>query len=236
MEMISRRTGIAERDVERVIAESEERSPDLEVSDNDRAIRVLEGWHRDPGYVGIYGLANELSSAEFKVLCDRYAAGRPVEHILGVLEDADCVRVTEDQDTREKRIRCVNRTFVSKPSTIPQIERMGKVVASFVATIDNNVHGLSSPRLEKRVWPANGLKKRYLEEFDEVVRERTDEYLLSIDNWLSSYHSNESDGEEQDDLVQTGVGVFHYVEAEEDTRSFRDVLEEAGLTGKELHK
>ncbi|MEL7537569.1 MAG: DUF6502 family protein [Pseudomonadota bacterium] len=229
---VAARTGVSEQEVERVIAESLDESPDAQEADSDRAIKVLEGWHRDQGYVGVYGLANELTEAEFKALSEKYAPDRSVEYVTTLLVDADCVRVTIDPDNNEKRIRCVSRTYVPKPFTLPQIERMGRLIASFVSTIDNNIHNLGAPRLEKRVSPASGLHRKFLDLFDEAIRERSEEFLYAIDNWLSSYHTEKVGGDD-DEIVRTGVGVFHYIESEESRRSFNDVLRDKGLASKE---
>lgn len=230
VEQVSRRTGIALDEVERIIAESLADSHDTLEADSDRAIKVLEGWHRDEGYVGVYGLANELTTDEFEVLCKRYAPDRSPGYLAQLLVDSQCAKVISDPDGGDTRVRCVSRTFVPKPLTIPQIERMGRLIANFVSTIDNNVHGLGQPRLEKRVWPASGLQKKHLEVFDSAIRDKSDEYLYAIDNWLSSYHEEYTADADEADVVHTGVGVFHYIESNDSRKSFRDVLLEKGLS------
>ena len=50
--------------------------------------------------------------------------------------------------------------------------------------------------------------------FNAYIREKGQGLLDEIDNWLSKL--DPPDGEDQDDIVSTGLGIYHYVVRDED--------------------
>ncbi len=149
---------------------------------------------------------------------------------MELLIEAACVKVLPDVETNENRYRCVERTYISKPLSQPHIERLGNVLTNLVSTLDRNSLSEHPPLVEKRVWRASGLSPVYLESFDKQVREKSNEFLLSLDNWLSTCHDEEDSDQK---LVQTGVNVFHYIEEEDERKPIQEVLVEKGIS-KEL--
>ncbi len=220
-------TGLTDNQVSEVLSLDAANVEASGKEENDLVIRVLEAWHRDEGYVGIYGLANEISLEEFKSLVIRYAPSMEVKRVLSLLIQAGCVRELAGSDSSETRYKCIDRTFLPDPLTEPQLERMGYVISNLVNTLDHNFHEEGKPLVEKRVWLASGLHPKYLESFDQQIREKSDEFLVSLDNWLSTCH-DEKDQDGQS-LVQTGVSLFHYIEPNDSRKHLLEILKEKGL-------
>lgn len=195
--------------------------------DNDRVANILEGWHRDDGYVGVYGLANELNRAEFNSLCDRHGSGRDPEYIEYMMVAAGCVKIIEGESDSDRRYKCLSRSYVPIAQTEPKLHRMGQMIARFAQTLDNNVHELGEIRLEKRVWPSSGFEKKNLPLLDGLVREKSEEMLFSIDSWISTFGGAENLPPK--DVIHTGVGVYHYVDDESDDVALGDLLRDRGI-------
>ncbi len=231
LEQIAAETGISVSTVRDVLAASFSDTGEIGPEENEMVGRVLEGWHRDEGYVGIYGMPNEIDKIEFDELCLRHAPKVSSDRLLDLMIEAACVKELPDIETNENRYRCVERTYISKPITQPHIERLGTILTNLVNTVDRNSFSEHSPLVEKRVWRASGLSPVYLESFDKQIREKSDEFLLSLDNWLSTCHEEEDDGQ---NLVQTGVNVFHYIEEEDERKPLQEVLVEKGISKEQL--
>ena len=66
--------------------------------------------------------------------------------------------------------------------------------------------------------------------FDEFVKRRGQEFLEELDNWLVAREKVEKDVAR---TIQTGFGMYHYIESPEDKLTLKDVLLERGLENQE---
>ncbi len=93
-----------------------------------------------------------------------------------------------------------------------QIEYFGNTLTRLAKTLEFNMNPHNSEkRLERFVVADRGLPSEILPEFASYARDRTSEFLLDLDNWLTPYSKSE---EEVDTgaRIATGVNVFLYVD------------------------
>ena len=80
-------------------------------------------------------------------------------------------------------------------------------------------------RFERSVFRPGGIKASDLGRFDDYVREKCQGLLDDLDNWISKLEA--PDENKGDDVVQTGVGIYHYVVHEENVGvHVKELLEE----------
>ncbi len=148
----------------------------------------------------------EGGANSFTELCRRHSGDMPARAMLDEL-----VRVSAVQEVDHDVFRVLTRSYIPSALEPESLERLGKVVRSFIETIDYNfrVKDASDGRFERRVYPEGGLRKSDLEEFKTLIRTEGKVFLEKLDTWLETRDKPDNNKEE---VVQTGVGVYHYVE------------------------
>ena len=191
--------------------------------------RVLSGWHTDPDFTGPYGMPLELrydsdNSADvtFVKLVHRFSGDMTPRAMLDEL-----VRVGAVVETDQNWFKVIRREYVPNLLDPDFLERVGDGIHNFVHTIETNMkkEGPGKGRFERSVWRPGGIKRRDLGLFDSFVREKCQALLDDIDNWLSKLEA--PDEQKGDDVVQTGVGIYHYVVHDENAGAkLKEILDE----------
>ena len=203
-------TGMSAQEVHRIRALDAQN--DSEVGINQIA-RVLQGWSQDPEYLGPYGLPLEVPFAgdrtSFEELAARYASGASVRALLDEL-----VRVGAAVETDDGYVRLLNRTYVPSPLDPVGLERLGNVVNYFVDTVDFNLQKKKQGegRFERYAITMEGIAPDSFAAFDQVVREKGQEFLEILDDWLGQYEIKGGHRLSTEESIRTGVGVFHFVD------------------------
>jgi len=203
-------TGMSAQEVHRIRALDAQN--DAEVGINQIA-RVLQGWSQDPEYLGPYGLPLEVPFAgdrtSFEELAARYASGASVRALLDEL-----VRVGAAVETDDGYVRLLNRTYVPSPLDPVGLERLGNVVNYFVDTVDFNLQKKKQGegRFERYAITMEGIAPDSFAAFDQVVREKGQEFLEILDDWLGQYEIKGGHRLSTEKSIRTGVGVFHFVD------------------------
>lgn len=188
-------------------------------------VEVLQKWHTDPQYVGPYGIPLEL---EFEV-----SSGRSFRSLV-VLVDAkanpgivleELLRVGSVTYSGEKHFRAVSRYFMMpEPMSPQQVEYFGNTLTRLAKTLEFNMSPRNSEkRLERFVVADRGLPEEVLPEFASYARDRTSEFLLDLDNWLTPYSSSEDT--DPSPRIATGVNVFLYVDPSSDDKSLASLVQ-----------
>lgn len=186
------------------------------------ATRILVGWHTDRDYIGPYGLVQDLQFSiadansrkdvrSFSDLSRRYCEGYPPRALLDELIRTLCV-----EDLGNGFYRALSRSYVPEQLSPESIRHLAKVLHSMAETLEVNLRAAAeSRRLERAVFADFGLRRDDLSAFDKYIRERSQIFADDVDNWLSTRSL-----EGQPDVVQTGIGFYHYIANEEDERDY----------------
>jgi len=230
-------TGLTRKEVKRVIDEAVKERFELKTSFN-RLGRVLVGWHTDADFTGPYGMPLELqyetgnpNEPTFSVLVKRHSGDMSPRSILDEL-----VRVGAIRETDVGWFRVMRREYIPEAQGAHTFERTGVVVRNFVNTVEFNMTKLApgKGRFERHVTADDGIRREDLPKFDHYLRERCQVLLEEIDNWLAGLPK--PDPKKGDDVIHTGIGIYHYMSHEEDERSFKNVLMDEGLIRLEKNK
>jgi Family of unknown function (DUF6502) len=179
-------------------------------------VEVLQKWHTDPQYVGPYGIPLEL---EFEV-----SSGRSFRGLVALVDAKaspgivleELLRVGSVTYSGEKHFRAVSRYFMMpEPMSPQQFEYFGNTLTRLAKTLEFNMSPRNSEkRLERFVVADRGLPEEVIPLFASYARDRTSEFLLDLDNWLTPYSSSEDT--DPSPRVGTGVNVFLYVDPTSD--------------------
>lgn len=223
-------TGLTRKEVKRIIDEAtrEEIEPKTRYS---RIGRVLVGWHTDTDFTGPYGMPLELQyetgnpgEPTFSELVKRHSGDMSPRSILDEL-----IRVGAVRETDAGWFRVLRREYIPEALGKQNFERIGVVIRNFVNTVDFNMTK-SAPgkgRFERSVIADDGIRLVDLPKFDRYLRDRCQALLEEIDNWLTGLPK--PDPNSGDEIIHTGVGVFHYLSEGSEEQSFKEALLEEGL-------
>ena len=203
-------TGLTKRDVVRI------QNLDGENDDSvglNRIARVLQGWSQDPQYLGPYGLPLEVpfegESMSFENLVRKYADDVPARALLEEL-----VRVNAAVEMDDRYVRLLNRTYLPAPLDPVGLERLGNVVNYFIDTVDFNLQKKrqGEGRFERYALTMEGLSPQAFQQFDSLIREKGQELLEALDDWLGQYETRGGHKLPGSEAIKTGVGIFHFIE------------------------
>lgn len=187
-------------------------------SNLNRVARVLQGWTQDPEFVGPYGVPLEIpfhsdQGLSFSELVRKHSGDMPPRAILDEL-----VRVKAVVETPDGYVRLLNRTYLPSPLDPAGLERLGNVVHYFVDTVDHNLRKKSqgTGRFERYALTLEGISPADFPAFDKLIREKGQELLELLDNWLTSHEIKGGHKLPPNKSIKTGVGIFHFMENEAD--------------------
>jgi len=188
-------------------------------------VEVLQKWHTEPLYVGPYGIPLEL---EF----DAPKGGRSFRNLVRLVDETVSPGIVLEELLRsgsvihsgEKYFRAVSRYFMMpEPMSPQQIEYFGVTLTRLANTLEFNMDPKNEvKRLERFVLADRGLPQDVVPLFENYAREKANEFLIDLDNWLTPYASPvAAEGEVR---VSTGLNVFLYVDPLPDERPLRSLI------------
>ncbi|MEO7386338.1 MAG: DUF6502 family protein [Gammaproteobacteria bacterium] len=209
---IAIQTGLSQRETQEVLDDRGEAPVNTNLA---RITALLSAWHSDDRVVGPYGLPLEVQLQEqgrmdFETLVQDYCPGADPAFLLEQLVAIGAVRRTDDG-----WLRVLTRTYLPNVDAPDSVERIGYAVERLVETVDfNREQRDPGQRLFERTVMADfGLKQEDLPALEGFVRQRGQQLLEEIDNWISL--RDKPDVDSGDKVVQTGLGIYHFVDDSE---------------------
>jgi len=221
-------TGLTRKEVKNVIDRALSAEPHSK--NFSRPSRVLAGWHSDPKYIGPYGVPLEIpyestgdGGASFTELVRTYSGDMAPRPMLREL-----IRVGAVVELENKTYKAVRRDFEAEALSPELVARLGKVGHYFFSTAAANIEKKEqgSGYFDRRVYTDQGLAPESIIEFDAYIKQRGQEFLEELDNWIVSMEKSDKGKPER---RNTGLCMVHYVVNEEDEEDLKDLLVERGL-------
>jgi hypothetical protein len=207
---ISILTGVPKKDVDR-LASSEDWLKIPKPTDGPALAAILHRWHTDSAFLGPYGVPLELPLSGH--------GGRNFVDLVGGSSIAIDPHSAFEQllaagviaRSGDTHVKVLSRSYVMQKPLSPEVlEHFGKSMTNLASTIHFNMTPNSSTkRLERSVFPGEGLAEELFQEFDAYVRERAHAMLSEVDDWLASAARRPTKHPEA--RIATGVSVYHYV-------------------------
>ena len=204
-------TGLTRLEVSRLLTQSDEEAEALAGRLN-RVGRLLAGWHQDSDFTGPYGIPYEVTfdgipgRRSFCELVRRYTPDVPAEDMLDELK-----RLGTVVDLGNGYLRVLARSYVPSAADPAKFHAMSVAFTDLAKTLDQNLRPDEDHKLfERRVWTPNGISPHDALQFDEYVKDRGQQFLESLDDWLSSKES-ETDQDDDGEFVRVGVAMYMFV-------------------------
>jgi hypothetical protein len=193
--------------------QNEAAASDVRTDTHTIAATVLSVWHSDGDYALLYGIPSELpltaprGQTSFSNLVSRVDPTAEVMLVVERLIDAGCMREVAPQ-----RYAAVSRVYMPEQLSADGLRYFGEAAGRFIDTLAHNLTSGESKetrRLERLVFADHGISETRLQEFQDVVKKQWDSFANPLDTWLNA-PVPEVDSDEAP-VVQTGVGIYHYV-------------------------
>jgi len=210
-------TGLTRKEVNRLTTKEDGDQDDAK-GNLHRVVRVIAGWHTDSGFTGPYGIPLELpfedkNIPDFVGLVQQYSGDMAPRAMLDEL-----LRVGAVKETEAGWYKVLTRTYLPEGDAPDSLERLGQAVEDMVGTIDHNIAEKSPEKrfFERHVCSDDGISPKDLPRFRAFVKVRAQLLLDEIENWLSQLEKPKEP--DKRNLVNTGLGVYHYVTTDTDDK------------------
>ena len=207
---ISILTGVPKKDVDRLVSSDDWlRIP--KPTDGPALAAVLHRWHADSAFLGPYGVPLELpfSGHGGRNFVDLVSGSSiPIDPHSAFEQLLAAGVIARSGDTH---VKVLSRSYVMPEPLSPEmLEHFGKSMTNLASTLHFNMTPNStSKRLERSVFPAEGLAEELFQEFDAYVRERSHVMLSDVDDWLAAAARRQIKNPKA--RIATGVSIYHYV-------------------------
>ena len=226
-------TGLTRKEVKNVIDRAMRSEP--HGKSFSRPSRVLAGWHSDPLFLGPYGMPLEIpyespvdgGIPSFVDLVRTYSGDMAPRPMLKEL-----LRIGAVVESENGTFKVLRRDFIPEALSAELVERLGEVTHNFFSTAARNIEklGQDGGLFERIVFAENGVTDQTVALFDAFVKHRGQEFLEELDNWLVAREKEEKGVAR---TIQTGFGMYHYIEEPDDKGTLIELLKERGLDSQE---
>ena len=210
-ERVAIATGIPRQQVDHYI-ENERELPVAQPTLVRVAVAVLHKWHKDSQYLASDGAPLEL---EFDASSGPSLSGliKEVDPNVGPgMVLAELLRAGAVTCTDDRNFRPLSRSLIPPETHVYRIECFGAALGRLAETLEYNFNpaNAENKRLERFVAVDKGLPGTVVPEFESYAKERADQLLKDLDDWLAPYSNSVTSG--FGPRVDTGVHVFFFSE------------------------
>lgn len=186
---------------------------------------VLHKWYTDPHYQGPSGVPLEIeingtSAPSFYDLVRQIDAKAAPEPVLEEL-----LRTGAVTHSGAQRVRAMTRCFIWPKGAFPLFQYFGVTLAQLIETHEHNLTctDAKKKRLERSVFPERGLSGRLLPSFHAFAKDRADQFLADLDDWLGRLEH--SLAKETGPRTEAGVNVYFYIDKPTDTEDLTTLVQ-----------
>ena len=209
-------TGLTRLEVSRLLTQTDEDAEAL-LGRLSRVGRLLTGWHQDSDFTGPYGIPYEvqfeapIGRRSFTELVRRYTSDVPADEMLDELK-----RIGAVLDLGNGYYRVLIRSYIPSAADPAKFHAMSVAFTDLAKTLDQNLRPDEDQKIfERRVWAPNGITPTDALDFDLYVKDRGQQFLESLDDWISA---READAARSgaDQRVKVGVAMYMFVRPMDD--------------------
>jgi len=210
-------TGLTRLEVSRLLSQTDADAEAL-AGRLSRVGRLLTGWHQDSDFTGPYGLPYEVQfdappgRRSFSELVRRYTSDVPADEMLDELK-----RIGAVLDLGNGYYRVLIRSYIPSAEDPAKFHAMSVAFTDLAKTLDQNLRPDEDQKIfERRVWAPNGISQSAAVEFDSFVKDRGQQFLEMIDDWLSTKEAEAIKNDAQP-RVKVGLATYMFVRPVEET-------------------
>ncbi len=176
----------------------------------NRAVRVISGWLKDPGFTNEKGepriLPFEGGEESFSALVKAYSGDVPPRAIL----DEMCRAGIVEMDDRQ--VRLLKRGYIVTKGEVEKFGVMGRDVSEFISTIHHNITSEPSDAFFQRKVSYDNIPLELYNEVRSRISAMAAEFVESMDRLISKYDRDANPSIDGMGRKRLGIGVFYFEE------------------------
>jgi hypothetical protein len=200
-------TGLSRKETSRV----KNLAIDQELGSADRghrAIRVINGWRKDPRFTNDHGMAKVLPiegrTDSFAGLVKKYSGDIPHRAVLDEMVRAGVV------ERMDGEVRLLSEGYIVTRDEIEKINILGTDTGEFISTVAHNIsEGEKNPLFQRKVSYDN-IPAEDLPEVRKTLAEISSSFIKSIDEYMSRYDRDTNPTVQGSGRKKAGLGVFYF--------------------------
>ncbi|MBN2646666.1 MAG: hypothetical protein JXR44_02650 [Thiotrichales bacterium] len=203
---IAARTGLARKEVKRLLEEPAEEALES-LQKFNRATRVLSAWHNHSPFADAKGKPQPLSlnggEPSFAQLVKSYSGDMTVKAMLDLLIEANCVAVEGEQVVLQKV------AYLPSRDQSEMVAILGEDGSELLRTIEHNIlcDQVPAKRFQRKVSTKH-LDAAQLEAFKQISASQAQALLESLDGWLIEHEVQDP---QQSCYVSLGIYFYQHI-------------------------
>ena len=203
-------TGLSRKEISRVL--DDELADDSEqISEYNRAARVISGWVRDEVFTTRAGspraLPFEGKGASFSALVRRYSGDVPPRAILDEL-----LRVGSVTVDAKHRVSLKTRAYVPAEAESGKLAILGADVADLISTIDHNLQASAGEAFFQRKVAYDNLPIEGTENLRDIAADKSQDLLEELDRWMAARDRDSAANVKGQGTKRAMLGIYYYEE------------------------
>jgi len=200
-------TGLSRKEVKRLRELSE--IDDLDTSDRyNRAVRVINGWRKDPEYLTTKGEPKELlfedDKNNFSSLVKKYSGDIPPRAVLDEMLRSGVV------EYENNRIQLLTEGYMVKKGDAEKLHILGADTGEFIATVRHNLNCDPSDLFLQRKVSYDNIPAEAIPELRQLLYAKGASFIESLDKILSKYDRDINPAVHGEGRKKSGLGIFYF--------------------------
>ncbi len=200
-------TGLSRKEVKRLRELSE--IDDLGVSDRyNRAVRVINGWRKDPDFLTSKGEPKELlfenDKISFSSLVKQYSGDIPPRAVLDEMLRSGVVEYEND------RIQLLTKGYMVQKGEADKLHILGVDTGEFIATVRHNLECDPSDAFLQRKVSYDNIPEEAIPELRQLLYSKGATFIESLDKILSKYDRDNNPSMNGEGRKKAGLGIFYF--------------------------
>jgi hypothetical protein len=200
-------TGLSRKEVKRLKELSE--TDDLGVSDrHNRAVRVINGWRKDAGFLTSTGQPKELpfdnGKSSFSSLVKKYSGDMPPRAVLDELLRSGVV------EQNQGRIKLLTEGYVVQKGDVEKLHILGVDAGEFIETLHHNLASGPSDKYLQRKVSYDNIPEEALPELRKLLSSKGASFIESLDKIISLYDRDQDPSVKGKGRKKAGIGIFYF--------------------------
>jgi len=182
---------------------------DIGVSDRyNRAVRVINGWRKDPDFLTPKGEPKELlfenDKISFSTLVKKYSGDIPPRAVLDEMLRSGVVEQAND------RIQLLTKGYMVKKGDVEKLHILGVDTGEFIATVRHNLDCDPSESFLQRKVSYDNIPEEAIPELRQLLYSKGATFIESLDKILSKYDRDNNPSIKGEGRKKSGMGIFYF--------------------------
>ncbi len=200
-------TGLSRKETARLKGLTIQDEPES-TGNNHRAVRVINGWRKDPGFLDAEGHSKPLliegQEDSFAALVRKYSGDIPYRAILDEMLRAGVVKHTGE------KIKLISEGYIVSKDEVEKMNMLGIDTGELISTIVHNINESPDRAFFQRKASYDNIPEYAMKELRIILTDMSSGYMKAIDEVISRYDKDTNPEMKGKGNKKAGVGIYYF--------------------------